>query len=121
MLMLNELIAMALISSLVVVPLFWRHRQDKRTEAALKLQARLQSRANQRLGGETFLVVTVEPAIAAGRGRVVLSAPARWSWLVDEVWAEMRDAVPAGYELVVPTERLAAPRPMRVVTRERVA
>jgi hypothetical protein len=119
--MLNDLIVLILISSLVVVPLLWRDRQDRRTEAALKLQARLQSRANQRLGGETFLVVTVEPAIAAGRGRVVLSAPARWSWLVDEVWAEMRDAIPAGYDLVVPTERLATARPVRAVTRERVA
>lgn len=118
--MLTELIAFALISSLVVIPLLWRVRQDRRTETALKLQARLQSRANQRLGGETFLVVTVDPGMT-GRGRVVLSAPARWQSLVDEVWTDMRAATPAGYELVVPGEELPAPRPVRAVTRERVA
>lgn len=66
--------------------LAWRAPQDKREEAALRVQAGLQFKANQRLGGESFLVVHVEPASRGGKGRVSLSTPDRWQWLVGEVW-----------------------------------
>ena len=99
--MLGDAIAVTLISSLVLGPLLWRTRHDRRAEEALRLQAMLQSKANQRLGGETFLVVAVKPALVGVKGRVVLTAPERWQWLVQEVWNEIRRATPANYELVV--------------------
>jgi hypothetical protein len=100
--MLGSLIALALIASVVVLPLVWSIRVDRRREEALKLQARLQRTADQRLGGESYLVVTVEPALAGQRGRVLLSAPESWRGLVDEVWKDVHAATPAGYDLVVP-------------------
>ena len=99
--MLSDVLILVAISLLVVGPLLWMERRDRREEQALRLQASLQSKANQRLGGETFLVVSVEPALTGARGRVILSAPPRWEWLVQEAWNDIRRATPAGYDLVV--------------------
>jgi hypothetical protein len=99
--MLGDVFVLVLISLLVIGPLLLMERRDRRAEQALRLQARLQSKADQRLGGETFLVVSVEPALTGARGRVVLSAPARWGWLVQEAWNDIRRATPPGYDLVV--------------------
>jgi hypothetical protein len=113
--MLSSLIALALIACMVVVPLGWSVRVERRKEEALKLQARLQRTADQRLGGESYLVVTVEPALAGQRGRVLLSAPERWRGLIDEVWKDVHAAAPAGYDLVVPADpghRGRAPQPV---------
>ena len=100
--MLGEIVALVLVASLVVVPLVWRNRLDRRQDEALRLQAWLQAKANHRLGGESLLVVTVHPPAAGQRGRVVLSTPARWQWLVGQVWSEVLDGTPSGYDLVVP-------------------
>ena len=102
--MLGDLIALFSICSLAMAPLVWRARQDKREAAALKVQAGLQFKANQRLGGESFLVVSVEPSRMGGKGRVRLSTPDRWQWLVGEVWNDVAAAMPPGYELVVTAE-----------------
>src|SRR5262245_54152286 len=111
--MLESVFALSFIASLVVVPLAWRVGHDRRKENAQKLEARLQSIVNQRLGGESYLSVMVEPGLPGYRGRVLLSTPERYRWLVDEVWRDVRPAVPAEYELVVPGEtppRTAPPR-----------
>ena len=100
--MLGEIVALVLVASLVVVPLVWRNLVDRRQDEALRLQAWLQSRANHRLGGESLLSVTVHPPTAGQRGRVVLSTPARWQWLVAQVWSEILAGTPSGYDLVVP-------------------
>jgi hypothetical protein len=44
----------------------------------------------------------VEPRRAGQRGGVSLVTPARYHWLVDEVWRDVRAALPADYVLVVP-------------------
>lgn len=111
--MLGDLIAVLSIGSLAVAPLVWRARHDKRQEAALRVQAGLQFKANQRLGGESFLVVLVEPAPIGGKGRVRFSTPDRWQWLVGEVWNDVAAAVPPGYELVVTEEIVKAMGPVR--------
>lgn len=111
--MLGDLIALLSIGSLAVTPLLWRVRHDKREEAALRVQAGLQFKANQRLGGESFLVVSVEPARFGGKGRVSLSTPDRWQWLVGEVWNDVAAAMPAGYELVVTAETVKGMEPSR--------
>ena len=100
--MLGEIVVLALIASLVVVPLMWRNAMDRRQEEGLRLQASLQSKANRRLGGESLLVVAVHPPLAGQRGRVVLSAPESWTWLIGQVWSEILEATPEGYDLVVP-------------------
>jgi hypothetical protein len=99
--MLSYMIALGFTILVVIGPLLWRGRRDRRADEALRLQAALQRKADQRLGGETFLVVTVRPRHAGGRGRVVLSAPAGWQWLIQEAWNDVRRAMPEGYELVV--------------------
>jgi hypothetical protein len=111
--MLGDLIALISISSLAIAPLIWRARRDKREAAALRVQAGLQFKANQRLGGESFLVVHVEPAPLGGNGRVSLSTPDRWQWLVGEVWNDVAAAMPAGYELVVTAETVKGMGPVR--------
>ena len=116
--MLGEIIALVGIVSLVVGPLMWRNAVDRRQEEALRLQAWLQHKANHRLGGESLLVVSVHPPAAGQPGRVVLSTPARWTWLVGQVWSEMLDNTPSGYELVVPgaPDRRPAARPAAAST-----
>jgi hypothetical protein len=113
--MLDSMVAFVFIASVVVLPFAWRLRADRRKEEALELQAQLQRTADTRLGGESYLVVAVEPALIGQGGRVVLSAPARWRTLVDQVWREVRDATPAGYDLVVPGDRSREVMPQRVL------
>jgi len=107
--MLGEIIALVAIASLVVAPLMWRNAVDRRREEAMRLQAWLQHKANYRLGGESLLVVTVHAPTAGQRGRVVLSTPARWAWLVGQVWSDMLEGTPSGYDLVVPGPRERQP------------
>ena len=102
--MLGDLMALLSIGSLAVAPLLWRARHERRADAALRVQAALQFKANQRLGGESFLVVTVEPPVLGGSARVRLTAPDRWQWLIAEVWNDVAGALPANHELVVPGE-----------------
>jgi hypothetical protein len=102
--MMESVMAFALIASVVVVPFAWRLWVDRRKEEALGLQARLQRTADQRLGGESYLVVAVQPALFGRGGRVLLAAPERWCGLVDAVWKDVRAATPADYDLVVPSE-----------------
>ena len=109
--MLGDLIAVLSIGSLAALPLVWRARQDKLEEAALRVQAVLQLKADQRLGGESFRVVSVEPAPLGGRVR--FSAPDRWQWLVGEVWNDVAAAMPPGYELVVTAETVKGMGPVR--------
>ena len=111
--MLGDLIAVLGIGSLAAAPLVWRARQDKHEEAALGVQAVFQLKANQRLGGESFLVVSVEPASLGGKSRVRLSVPDRWQWLVGEVWNDVAAAIPPGYELVVTAETVKGMGPVR--------
>jgi hypothetical protein len=111
--MLGDLIALLFIGSLALAPIVWRARRDKRQDAALRVQAGLQFKANQRLGGESFLVVSVEPAPMGGKGRLRLSTPDRWQWLVGEVWNDVAAAMPPGYELVLTAEMVKRMGPVR--------
>lgn len=111
--MLGDLIALLSVGSLALAPLVWRLRHDQRHDVAVRVQAGLQFKANQRLGGESFLVVHVEPHPLSGKGRVTLSTPDCWQWLVGEVWSDVVEAIPAGYELVVTAETVKGMAPVR--------
>lgn len=103
--MLGDLIAMFSVGALALAPLIWRARRDKASDAALRVQAALQFTANQRLGGDSFLVVSVEPPpLGGGKGRVRLTTPDRWHWLVGEVWNDVVATLPPGYEIVMTAE-----------------
>lgn len=99
--MLGDAIALVAVGLVMVGPIVWQVFRDRRDDKALQLQAQLQWKANQRLGGETFLVVTVQQPLAGKGGRVVLTVPAGWHWLVQEAWNEIRRATPPGYDIVV--------------------
>ena len=112
--MLGDLIALFSISALALAPIVWRAHRDKANDAALRVQAALQFTANQRLGGDSFLVVSVEPArLGGGKGRVRLTSPDRWHWLVGEVWNDVVAALPAGYEIVMTAETVKRMGPVR--------
>jgi len=99
--MIEAIGALVFLSTLVVVPLAWRERRDRRAARGLVVRADVQAAMNRRLGGESFVSVQVAPATRWRAGRVELSAPAGWEWLVDEVWRPVLERLPENYELVV--------------------
>jgi len=90
-----------LISALVLGPLVWGAWRDRRLARALAVRAEIQAVANRVLGGESFLTVEVTPATLWHQGRILLSAPTGYGWLLETVWNPVLKHVPAGYELVV--------------------
>jgi hypothetical protein len=99
--MLPELVALVLMVSLVVGPLLWRVRQDRRQARAEMLRADANAALFRAFGGESLVAVHVRPPSAWRPGRVVLSAPADWQELLPSAWARVAPLVPAGWELVV--------------------
>ncbi len=99
--MMQVLIPMVLISTMVFGPLLWRAWRDRTQERALALRAEIQGLVNHRLGGESLITIDVVPAGLRRPGRVVLSAPSDWTWLIDEVWMSVLARVPRDFELVV--------------------
>jgi hypothetical protein len=93
--------ALVFVSLLVIAPLLAREWKDRRDAQALRVRADVQSTVNRKLGGDSFVSVRVTPASWRRPGRVELSAPSGWEWLVDEVWRPALRRVPANYELVV--------------------
>ena len=55
---------------------------------------------NRRLGGDSFVTVLTSPRSRWRAGRIVLSAPAGYEYLVESVWREVVSHAPAGYEVV---------------------
>ena len=93
--------ALVFLSALVVAPLAWREWRDRRAARGLVVRADVQAVVNRRLHGESFVSVQVAPATRWRAGRVALSAPAGWEWLVDQVWMPVLKGMPENYELVV--------------------
>lgn len=99
--MIEAAFGLVLAAALTVGPLLWRVSVDRRRERALMLQAAIGAAVNQALGGESLLAVQVTPPGPWRRGRVILSAPLGWGWLVEAAWEAVMALLPAGYELVV--------------------
>jgi hypothetical protein len=99
--MLAQILAVVVVGGLILAPLLWRRRQDRRAEAAQAIGATMRSALVRALGGESLVAVDVEPPSLRHPGRVVLSAPADWTWLLEPAWARLAEHVPGGYELVV--------------------
>jgi hypothetical protein len=101
----RELVGLLLIGGLVVVPLVLREWSDRRWGRALEVRARAHRAALLALGGESYLAVSAEPAAPWRRGRVVLSAPAGFEWLVECTAGDVLATLPEDWELVVPRRR----------------
>ncbi|OGK95170.1 MAG: hypothetical protein A2W08_07450 [Candidatus Rokubacteria bacterium RBG_16_73_20] len=111
--MIAMVFALALILALVVGPLVWRLRADRRHARAEALLARVRSAVNRRFRGESMLSIEVHPPTLRRPGRVVLSTPHGYEWLAEEAWPVVAAEVPGSWELVV--------RPARAAEREDLA
>ena len=99
--MVEAIIAGALLGALVVAPLGWRVWQDRRTERALAVRAVVHAALVGALGGESVVAVNVRPPAPGRLGRVELTAPSDWRFLLESAWSAVMPHVPADYELVV--------------------
>src|SRR5947207_995656 len=70
-------------------------------DAPLTVRAEIQSAVNRALEGESLLAVQVEPASSFHPGRVVLSTPMGYEWLVHEAWNPVIEHAPKEYEVVL--------------------
>jgi hypothetical protein len=84
-----------------VGPLVWRVRRDRRESLALSTRAYVQSLVDRTLGGESFVTVQVTPRGLWTTGRVIVSVPRGWEWMIESVWPVLMARVPCRYELVV--------------------
>src|SRR5919109_1709071 len=84
--MMQALIAPAVLATLVGMWLVWLKRRERAEDRALTVRAEIQSAVNRALEGESLLAVQVEPASSFHRGRVVLSTPTGYEWLVEAAW-----------------------------------
>lgn len=97
----EAILASMLVLAIVVGPLVWRVRRDRREQRALGLEAQVQAAIREALGGESVLSVHVEPPTARRAGRVMLSTPRGWESVVEPAWKTALAATPEDYELVV--------------------
>ena len=99
--MFELIVAPLLLVGVVAGVLGWRVVNDRMQERALAVRADIQAAVDRSLDGESFLAVSVEPESTFHAGRVVLSTPTGYEWLVREAWTPVVQRVPAGYELVI--------------------
>jgi hypothetical protein len=97
----TTIIVMLLATALFLVPLLWQIRTDAGRARADVIAADIRAALNHRFRGETYLSVQVTPQSFRRAGRVVLSAPAGYEWLIEEAWREVMSRTPAGHELVL--------------------
>ena len=91
----------ALVCALVLGPLAWRAVHDRRQARAIAVSADVRHAIDRELGGESLISVHVEPDTIWRSGRVVLSIPTDWRWLMKPTWERVLASMPDGYELVV--------------------
>jgi hypothetical protein len=113
--MLSGLIAFLLLIGLASGPLLWRVRQDRRDARAQAVRADASSALFRALGGESFVAVQVQAPTLWRPGRVVLTTPSDWQWLLAPAWSSVVEHVPGDYELVV---RPAAPAPLSLASED---
>lgn len=99
--MLSVVIPTLLILALVLGPLVWRIWRDRRETRALAVRATVDAALRRALHGESLVAIDVKAPTAWRSGRVILSVPAAWDWLVREAWTSVIEHVPANYEVVV--------------------
>ena len=85
----------------VVAALLWSGRRDRLRHRANRVRADINAAANRVLGGESVLSVRVEPRVPWRTGRVHLSAPGGYEFLIASVSGAVIARLPDHYELVV--------------------
>lgn len=106
------LVPVLLLLALVVLPLTWRIRADRRLNRAEVLRGDIVHAVNRRLGGESLLTVDVIPETLGRSGRIVLWTPAGEQRLVETVWRDVSRRAPAGYDLIVRRGQAEKPESM---------
>jgi len=99
--MMQALIAPAVLVTLIGVSLAWLKWRERVEDRALTVRAEIQSAVDRALEGESLLAVQVEPASGFHPGRVVLSTPSGYEWLVHEAWNPVIEHTPKEYEVVL--------------------
>ncbi len=97
----TAIIAMVLVSAFFLGPFGWRIWLDTRQARADAIRADIRAAVNRRLRGESVLSVLVVPRSLWHAGRIVLSVPSGYEWLVEAVWHDVLDRAPAGYDVVL--------------------
>jgi hypothetical protein len=97
----STIVVMLLATAMFLVPLLWQLRSDARLARADVIAADIRAALSHRFHGETYLSVHVTPRSFRHAGRVVISAPAGYEWLIQEAWQDTMSRTPAGYELVL--------------------
>ena len=113
--MLSVVLSVLFVAVLALVPLMWRLWHDRREERALAVRASVEAAVRQALHGESLVAIEVKAPTALRGGRVILSVPADWDWLVREAWTSVIGQVPRDYELVVRGGGRPSPAPTREV------
>jgi hypothetical protein len=85
----------------IVAALLWSGRRDRLRQRANRVRADISAAANRVLGGESVLSVRVEPRGLWRAGRVHLSAPEGYEFLIASVSGAVIAHLPARHELVV--------------------
>ena len=104
------MIALLLTGMLFLGPLGWRIWLDRKAAQADTIAAEIRAAVNRRLRGESFLSVLVTPRSFWRPGRIVLSVPSGYEWLVEVAWPALAHRVPPGYDLIL---RAGHPRSAR--------
>jgi hypothetical protein len=120
--MLSAVFAILVVVALALGPVLWRLWRDRREDRALAVRAAVDAAMRRALHGESLVAVQVKAPTALQSGRVILSVPAAWDWLVREAWTSVIEHVPHNYELVVRAGgRPLVPASPSVVTLPRAA
>lgn len=107
----EHIVGTVVVGLLTLGPLLWLNWTDRRADEALGVHARIQAAIRRRFRGEPMLSVNVQPSRPWRPGRVVLTTPAGWEWLIESAWSALVREVPEGYELVVTPRAARAARP----------
>ena len=103
------ILVLLILGVLVIGPLVFLRWRDRLDEQALAIRAEVAYIVNRALGGESLVAVNVIPARPWRTGRVQLSVPTDYGWLLDKVSASVLSRVPPDFELVVPAEHRVRP------------
>ena len=87
----------------------WKEHSD---DEALAIAAEVTYAINRALGGESVVAVQALAARPWRRGRVVLSVPRGYEWLLDELVGTVLPHVPHDVELVMPGAEGRPGRPL---------
>jgi len=99
--LMNDVVGMVLGLGPIAAALLWCGLRDRRRDRANRVRADVRAAANRVLGGESMLAVRVQPALAWRPGRVHLSTPGGYEFLIASVSGAVIGRLPRNYELVV--------------------